>query len=557
MQFAKAVLDAYPKIDLPYIAEVQVFKPQTMVLRFENGSHFHMWTWCYLSRDTSNRHASNWNIDVASLSLVRCDALLNVVRKINALVRVTGRRAAGIKSTLGDAGVAIKWFDRLEHSGIYESIFTDRALAIKGVEEYASYVKQGVRSGRIATNTASSYHKAIVWLFRAIYGPSFEDEVGVRVVSSSAAVVPTVVPLDRQMTTFNEIVTAAFDNAADTLGRPEAMSLEGRETWMDLACLSFAAIAIMDSGANLGPMAQFELDESLKEQVESPDIRTLNRREVKFRAAGREVPLSFTTTTVRRFRKYLEIRRQLIDSTRTEDPGSVFVMHERQNGQVSPINKKLLSYLGRRLALVSDEPLPKLNLRQLRSFKQNFLMSTVGPQIASELMGHTVETAIRVYSQGRLGERAKEMGGFLGSLQSTVTEAARAPGETEVGAGGCREVDAPVAALPDPPVEPDCKKNEGCLFCDKFILHADERDIRKILSFRYILRKLYQLQPAAMAADSTYGPLESRVASLIVQLREKAPEMVSRIEIEVDEQRLLSPYWKAKAQQLAFLGLIS
>lgn len=557
MRFSKAVIDAFPKIELPYTTEIQILKPQATILRFEDGSQFHLWTWCYLSRDTANRHVSNWDIDAASLSQARCDVLSNVVRKINAFVRIKGRRAAGIKSILGDAGAAIKWFDRPELGGIYENIFDDKALAVKAVEEYASYLKQDVRGGRIATNTAASYYQGVMWLFKAIYSPSFEDEVGVSVASSSAAAVPTVVPLDSQVARFKEKVTEAFDMAADKLAKPEITPLEHKQAWMDLACLSFAAIAIMDSGANLGPMAQFEIDDALKEQVESPDIRTLNRRQIKFRASGKEVPLSFTTTTVRRFRKYLEIRRQLIDSTGVEDPGSVFVMHERKNELVSPINKRLLSYLGRRLALVSDEPLPKLNLRQLRSFKQNFLVSTVGPQIASELMGHTVETAIRVYSQGRLGERAKEIGGFLGSLQSTVTEAARAPGETEVGAGGCREVDAPAAALLDPPVEPDCKKNEGCLFCDKFILHADERDIRKILSFRYIQRKLYQLQPTAVAADTAYGPLESRVSSLIAQLREKAPEMVSRIEVEVDEQRLLSPYWKAKAQQLAFLGLIS
>lgn len=42
-------------------------------------------------------------------------------------------------------------------------------------------------------------------------------------------------------------------------------------------------------------------------------------------------------------------------------------------------------------------------------------------------------------------------------------------------------------------VKVNCKSPEGCLFCDKYRIHADEKDARKLISCRYYLQKTAQL----------------------------------------------------------------
>ena len=161
-----------------------------------------------------------------------------------------------------------------------------------------------------------------------------------------------------------------------------------------------------------------------------------------------------------------------------------------------------------------------------------------------------------------------EMTNYLNSLQKTVLEASeQAPGAkvialTPIPVGNCADHGHPIVPAASsepsvrPPVQPDCKKAQGCFFCDKYRLHADEADIRKLLSCRRVLGPFASLSYDSLHAHKVYQAVVDRVDSLLTELQRRAPQAYAVARFDVVERGNLTPYFARKAGQLGLLQML-
>jgi len=104
-----------------------------------------------------------------------------------------------------------------------------------------------------------------------------------------------------------------------------------------------------------------------------------------------------------------------------------------------------------------------------------------------------------------------------------------------------------------------CGNHEGCLFCSKYRIHADEADIRKLLSVKYLIIQSQNLAASQEHFDSVYKPVLIRIEDLLDHIGDKQPScltLIKNVRKEVFEQELLSEYWYRKLELLDDLGLL-
>lgn len=337
---------------------------------------------------------------------------------------------------------------------------------------------------------------------------------------------------------------------------------------MELACVAFAGLAIGDSGTNLAQIQRYEEPEDLKSQLSEPDRVNLTQKVIKFRAGGQPVPVHLTTTTLSRLRTYLEIRARLIAHLNCPDIAPLFVQarfadisgnRAREPLTIRALHDKFLPYLRNKLKVIGAD-LPAITLRQLRTHKQQHVVRKEGVKIASAIMGHSVATAVRAYCSAQEDVRRSDMGKFLSSLASRVLETARGCLEAvpvvSIPPGACMDHGRPIPIEPEPLVQPDCRKAEGCFFCAQFRVHSDAHDVRKLLSCRFVLRRLAPLQGESTTADRVWVAVTDRIEALLTEIRGRIPEIYGEAHQDVEERGILSRYWAAKLQQLYLLGVL-
>ena len=217
------------------------------------------------------------------------------------------------------------------------------------------------------------------------------------------------------------------------------------------------------------------------------------------------------------------------------------------------------SYLRKKFLAIGAR-LPQVTLPQLRRYKQQHLVREHPLAVAAAVMGHSVETAVRAYCKAQEGLRAAEMSQFLGSLERTVLAAspdgARPSNIQAMPAGACADYGRPAPAGKMPLVQPDCSKVEGCFFCAKYRLHADQKDLRKLMSCRVALRRIAPHQTDSARAELVYLAIVDRIDALLGQIRQRVPKIFEDVRQEVDERGELTIYWSTKLQQLHLLGML-
>ena len=103
---------------------------------------------------------------------------------------------------------------------------------------------------------------------------------------------------------------------------------------------------------------------------------------------------------------------------------------------------------------------------------------------------------------------------------------------------------------------PDCSKVEGCFFCDNYRLHADEEDMKKLMSCRRVLQYIVPLNGDSIRAERAYTAVVDRIDSLLGELKRRRPQPFETVRMEVEERGQLTRYWANKLQQLHLLGML-
>lgn len=318
-----------------------------------------------------------------------------------------------------------------------------------------------------------------------------------------------------------------------------------------MACVAmnlFIPLFLAETGMNWSPLLALSWHDDFEIEATRQTFRA-----VKWRAGGRlvsfEIPLAF----VRIFKRFLAVRRYLLQGVACDY--LFFTLGSNSTDAPMPIKgnlrstDKLLSRLCPGLTWVTS--------RQWRAAKSDWLIRNTDLATAAVILQNSERTVAQHYAAGSVSDHLQEMSSFLELVSSAVIDKSEkiANGTTRA-VGTCTFFENPAKNTPYESIQPDCKNPEGCLFCDKFKVHADAVDTRKLVSYQYCLRQVSNLIGREDRTQRLLDATFNRIEVFLGEISKRDINMVQRVIFEVNEQGELDNYWKKKLEMLIELELI-
>lgn len=476
-----------PVLSFPFEHPPDIYAPASTVLRMADGRQHYIFKWCYLRHQLDSRRGIRF-IDISSLSQARVMAMPMVLERLSKWLRFKNSRPATVTRSLATISEFLSWADHPQHAGCYEKVFSDSDLALEALKAYHVYLRSRVQSHQLRQVTAGGMDNACIACMSEIHGINFSNEIQPLQSTNRGE---TKVPDAQSVGEFCSTLQAIFDSSSDIILEdrpvPPGMQLRisatddskivklrvsyGPMRLMELACVAYAGLVFADSGANLAVLKEYEEPDDLDEQLAKPERINLTQKAVKFRAGGKAVDVHLSATSITRLETYLRVRQKLVTSLGCDDIAPMFIQctYDKNNQMGEPcticaLDQRFLNNIRRKVTRIGAS-LPRVTLRQLRAYKQQDLVRRTSVQTASEIMGHSVETAIQAYCKAQEATHRQEMGNFLDSLQKTVLTPSqnipKQPHQKDIPNGKCADYGMPLPTNSAPVVEPDCKKFEG------------------------------------------------------------------------------------------------
>lgn len=322
-----------------------------------------------------------------------------------------------------------------------------------------------------------------------------------------------------------------------------------------------AAIAAHDSFLLLF-MAHTGLNEAVVRELRwegeiTSEAKQQGFREVKWRASGKTVSALIRTRFLPLLKTFIELRKYILNG---ESNDWLFIGGDRRNGRLGQVAKGALERQ-HRLTASMYPPIPRIGGRKLRATMHEWYNRNVDPVLTARITGHTQETIDRHYQAGTVGAHREEVSDFLDKVADRAKNMRRVvppseclPGTAKSPLGVCDRSGSPAPLSQDSPVTPTCKEAEGCLFCERHAVKADEEDVRKLASCAYVIEQTFHLPGAEAHFQPTLTLIDEYLADIKAALG--SSNMVDRITSEVYEYGNLDPYWAGKLTLLDSIGVV-
>jgi hypothetical protein len=320
------------------------------------------------------------------------------------------------------------------------------------------------------------------------------------------------------------------------------------------ACRAYFMHFLIVTGENDSTAASlmFE-DEYLTERSEQ------HFKSIKWRANGIMVNYDIQNEFVGDFQRYIQLRDYLIKYYQ-QDYKALFISAAvsklttlSTKGDVSCSFRKLFS------VQFTGTPLTGTS-KSFRVSKSLWVRDNYGSGISSYIMQHNNKTADSHYTNKDEEKSAEQITDYFVALDEQLLK--EPVSSVPIPSGNCTEPSKPepLNFLPlNNAITVSCGNHEGCLFCSKYRIHADEADIRKLLSVEYLIIQSQNLAASQEHFDSVYKPVLIRIEDLLDHIGDKQPSsltLIKNVRKEVFEQELLSEYWYRKLELLDDLGLL-
>lgn len=320
-----------------------------------------------------------------------------------------------------------------------------------------------------------------------------------------------------------------------------------------LALNSFVLLFVAHTGMNMQCVRDLSWSDEFDVEVDGQGFRT-----IKYRANNREVNFRIEVIFLPIFKRFLKLRKYLLDGA------SYNRLFFSLGANVSKAPAEIGTYLIHALFIslrMFDPHLPKVMPKQWRVSKSNFfLMRKEDPATAALIMQNSENTLLKSYAAGSPTRAMEEMTSYFDQVARVVVNKEQPIAQGVDGpVGACASFGAPHQVADHVLVTPDCKKPEGCFFCDKHRVHADERDTRKLLSCRFCIHQTSHLSATEEHFQRLFGPVLARIQQILDEVCRMAEnkEMVERVTREVEEEGELDPYWESKMELLINLELVA
>lgn len=327
-----------------------------------------------------------------------------------------------------------------------------------------------------------------------------------------------------------------------------------------LAMKAYACVINLVVGANSGEVIQFLYEDAL-EVVRSPLKKELSA--VKLRAKGLEVMY-----TVGRgpgmsvLREYLEFRSWILDGRKSE-----LLFFNVLDGIGSPAsefteldNFSTVFHSKIRGVFVSKEfkNIPPRLVRKFKSLTLHHLRHS--PMLVSAVLNHTERTNAQFYSGVTEKQQKQEFEVFWASMMEAAKRfgSDSQTGGVPIAAGHCDGLNDPVKEIPVVAIEPDCNSQYGCLYCIHYLVHSDEADIHKLMSFKYVIESIRENAPNFEFSESAFKDVMIRIGYILegISSRSKAAsDLVEVMSKKVFDLGILTPFWESRLQRYEKMGI--
>jgi hypothetical protein len=315
---------------------------------------------------------------------------------------------------------------------------------------------------------------------------------------------------------------------------------------------AFLILFAADTGMNAAVLNDCPYSEDLAITEGRPNFRT-----IKFRAS-KEISFEISTSLLPQFKRFLQLRSYLLDGIGFDKLFFTFGYNLGITRQPRKMGLKLL-YPAYDVLERIDPSLSFVMPRQWRINSADFYIRASDTHTAAAIIQNSERTLQKNYAQGSSATAALELTNFFKEVRSQISqEASDVPSNGKL--AGCREPGFPQAADPHTTTEPDCRKLGGCLFCDKFVVHADETDLRKLMSCKYLINTCKHLSQSGDSYQAHFGEVISRIDAILHEIKNISDNifnLAKRIEFEVNEDQILDPHYQYKLDQLINLGVSS
>ena len=324
---------------------------------------------------------------------------------------------------------------------------------------------------------------------------------------------------------------------------------------------------IAQTGANLDTAQQLQLD--TMEILPSTQGRRFSG--TKSRAGGKTVYPEFGVKFEPVFRKILELREWYIQD---EQCDFVFPLRNNSN-KLGPIGNTKLQLIKKFLQRIFPEFIWITPQKWRKHVSSQYVELSDGELlIEAEKMGHSLDTARKNYSRTSFKDTGQQISQFFNELREVAVAKTRTVEHIAVQTidvtvdthslpvGACSTVspqpEKAIGFTEQAPV-PNCQQFEHCLFCKHYAVHADDEDVRKLLSLKSLLGYVKQKATDLIKWESQFGVVLHRIDEVLTELSNSYETLRNRVfsiqeEVESGD---MDAYWLNHFELLIDLGWIS
>jgi hypothetical protein len=390
-----------------------------------------------------------------------------------------------------------------------------------------------------------------------------------RRIATAEEYMETAARLGRQGVTKGNAVRTVRNAAANLVAANEDSRNWHRLAVAALAAKAYAGLLLLITGASPTEFAQFNYEDAL-EVEKSPLKKELSA--VKFRAGGIATLYNIGRGNgLPLLKEYLKLREWILNGESVDR--LFFSMPEAKarndmkgfdDFRATSAMEKFYGYIS---GVFIDSKVPNLSIRKMRKHKSNVQHSArLSPSTVAASMNHTQAVNLSTYAEATHEQQEAEFSLFWRSVRHAATmvreRSEKASGEEiSTAAGHCDgfNLPMPVRDSGTSVIEPNCRTQYGCLYCENYICHSDEEDLHKLLSLQYVINAVRKASPDAVHAEALYRELSIRVELIIEELSDRSElvrHMVETVKGNVFKYGILTPFWENRLSRYEKLGVV-
>jgi hypothetical protein len=284
--------------------------------------------------------------------------------------------------------------------------------------------------------------------------------------------------------------------------------------------------------------------------------------ELKLRANGKPVSYSLGKRGIKLFKQFIKLREYVLNGKESQ-----YLFFIKSGATSAPTQMKghiITKFYDRAIGRYFPHDFKTLTNNDIRLYKtDDMYINDESPEIIADMMQHTQKTSEQTYARGRHETQKAEFTEFWSDVRKISIQyddqQTSIVADSSIPAGHCDSINKPEAIHKAPPIQPDCGKSQGCLFCKHYSVHADKEDISKLFSLLFVMTEVRKFATDYKHADQLFQDVTLRIKAIIEQMNNHSPslkELITQVEVDVMEHGLLTPFWEMKLQRYEKMGVI-